>query len=460
MAKKIYLSGKISGDPNFKEKFAQKAKELTEQGHLVFNPALHPDMFTWEQFMELDLKALANCDSIYLLDDWKDSRGAKIEYDEALRLGKEVLFEEKREIDNSIKAEIQEYKSYKFRVTLEDGSQTPWQYSDHNPSKNDLEDVKKYYTNLTEKKKFEQSEILQDYKKKGIKVSSSAPSKTAIGYKVFYVKDGKLYPPMVKNPGGSDTPMNVWLDASAGEISSYTKTGRPQIEKGGEGTHCSKGELAYRPGWHLGDVPIAKQFEKVNPLNGKKELFPREFVWAECEYSCDIDYQEDAMKNGYTENGSFRHSYAGLQKVPENGCYRYRTNPDPNTEEWIITGKIKVNRILSGKEVDELCRKAGKEPQKREKTFEELESLLVKSLSRDVYDYTPFRNEEEAELHRVEREKDMVKRIEHELDKNKLFHDKDFLSFMNRKYENIQSMASHYSKIVKDNLVRTRVFER
>lgn len=460
MAKKIYLSGKISGDPNFKEKFAQKAKELTEQGHLVFNPALHPDMFTWEQFMELDLKALANCDSIYLLDDWKDSRGAKIEYDEALRLGKEVLFEEKREIDNSIKAEIQEYKSYKFRVTLEDGSQTPWQYSDHNPSKNDLEDVKKYYTNLTEKKKLEQSEILQDYKKKGIKVSSSAPSKTAIGYKVFYVKDGKLYPPMVKNPGGSDTPMNVWLDASAGEISSYTKTGRPQIEKGGEGTHCSKGELAYRPGWHLGDVPIAKQFEKVNPLNGKKELFPREFVWAECEYSCDIDYQEDAMKNGYTENGSFRHSYAGLQKVPENGCYRYRTNPDPNTEEWIITGKIKVNRILSGKEVDELCRKAGKEPQKREKTFEELESLLVKSLSRDVYDYTPFRNEEEAELHRVEREKDMVKRIEHELDKNKLFHDKDFLSFMNRKYENIQSMASHYSKIVKDNLVRTRVFER
>lgn len=83
MAKKIYLSGKISGHPNFKEKFAQKAKELTDQGHLVFNPALHPDMFTWEQFMELDLKALANCDSIYLLDDWKDSRGAKIEYDEA-----------------------------------------------------------------------------------------------------------------------------------------------------------------------------------------------------------------------------------------------------------------------------------------------------------------------------------------------------------------------------------------
>lgn len=237
MAKKIYLSGKISGDTNFKEKFAQKAKELTDQGHLVFNPALHPDMFTWEQFMELDLKALANCDSIYLLDDWKDSRGAKIEYDEALRLGKEVLFEEKKDIDNSIKAEIQEVKSYKFRVALEDGSLTPWQFSDHNPTKNDFEDVKNYYTKLAEKKRLEQSEILQSYKDKGMKLSSSVPSKTAVGYKVFYVKDGKLYPPMVKNPGGCDTPMNVWLDASAGEVSSYSKTGRPQIEKGGEGTH-------------------------------------------------------------------------------------------------------------------------------------------------------------------------------------------------------------------------------
>ena len=386
MAKKIYLSGKISGDPNFKEKFAQKAKELTDQGHLVFNPALHPDMFTWEQFMELDLKALANCDSIYLLDDWKDSRGAKIEYDEALRLGKEVLFEEKRDIDNSIKAEIQEVKSYKFRVALEDGSLTPWQFSDHNPSKKDLEDVKNYYTKLAEKKRLEQSEILQSYKDKGMKLSSSVPSKTAVGYKVFYVKDGKLYPPMVKNPGGCDTPINVWLDASAGEISSYSKTGRPQIEKGGEGTHCSKGELAYRPGWHLGDVPIARQFEKVNPLNGKKELFPSEFVWAECEYACDVDYQNEAMKNGYTENGSFRHSYAGLQKVPENGCYRYRTNPDPTTEEWIITGKIKVKRILSDREVDELCLKAGKKPQKREKDVLRQIASMKKNQKKQEYE--------------------------------------------------------------------------
>ena len=92
--KTIYLSGKISGDENYKEKFAAKEKELTEQGYMVYNPAKHPNMFSWEQFMELDLLALKNCDSIYLLEDWKDSRGAKIEYEEAVRLGKEVIYDE------------------------------------------------------------------------------------------------------------------------------------------------------------------------------------------------------------------------------------------------------------------------------------------------------------------------------------------------------------------------------
>lgn len=151
MAKKIYLSGKISGDPNFKEKFAQKAKELTDQGHLVFNPALHPDMFTWEQFMELDLKALGNCDAIYLLEDWKDSRGAKIEYDEALRLGKEVIFDVSQKKEKKMKVELQTVVSYKFRVELEDGSITPWQYFDKKPSEKDFEERKQYYSDLKKK---------------------------------------------------------------------------------------------------------------------------------------------------------------------------------------------------------------------------------------------------------------------------------------------------------------------
>lgn len=137
------------------------------------------------------------------------------------------------------------------------------------------------------------------------------PKKTGVAYKVFYAKDGKLYPPMVANPGGEGTPVGVWLNADIGLSAAPSKTGRAQVQAGGKGTSTGKGSLAFRPGWHLGDIPHATQFARTNPETGKKELFPVDFVWAECEYAMDEDYQEEAMSYGYTENGKFRHSYAG-----------------------------------------------------------------------------------------------------------------------------------------------------
>ena len=95
-------------------------------------------------------------------------------------------------------------------------------------------------------------------------------------------------------------------------IRDRSKTGRAQVQAGGKGTNAAKGSLAFRPGWHLGDIPLAKQFARKNPDTGVKDLFPADFVWAECEYAMDVDYQEEAMSYGYTENGKFRHSYACL----------------------------------------------------------------------------------------------------------------------------------------------------
>lgn len=124
------------------------------------------------------------------------------------------------------------------------------------------------------------------------------------------------------------------------------------------------GSLAFRPGWHLGDIPKATQFDRKNPATGERELFPYDFVWAECEYAMDVDYQEEAMSYGYTENGKFRHSYAGLPRLPVDGYYHYRTNPDPKTVPWVITGAMKVNRILSRSEVDAILAENGVEPTK------------------------------------------------------------------------------------------------
>lgn len=192
-----------------------------------------------------------------------------------------------------------------------------------------------------------------------------APEHTGKGYKVFVLKDGKLYPPMVANPNGDATPFGVWLNADAAPVVEYSKTGRPKVKSGGKGTQGGSGTLAYRPGWHLGEIPYALQFGRKDE-NGERTLFPKDFVWAEVEYADDVDYQEEAMSYGTNASGKFQHSLAGLPKVPKDGSYKYRTNPNPETDPWIITGAMKVNRLLTPSEVDEIVVSAGREPQIRQ----------------------------------------------------------------------------------------------
>ena len=188
------------------------------------------------------------------------------------------------------------------------------------------------------------------------------PKKKGIGYKVFVLKDGKLYPPMVANPDGAATPVGVWLDADAAPIAGESKTGRPQVKQGGKGTQGGSGKLAYRPGWHLGVVPYAIQFNRKD-AEGNKTLFPKNFVFAEVEYAADVDYQEEARQEGINPSGKYQHSLAGLKHLPTDGYYMYRTNPNPETDPWVITGAMKVNRILTRAEQAELVKIAGREPQ-------------------------------------------------------------------------------------------------
>lgn len=188
------------------------------------------------------------------------------------------------------------------------------------------------------------------------------PKKKGVGYKVFVLKDGKLYPPMVANPNGAATPVGVWLDADAAPIAGESKTGRPQVKQGGKGTQGGSGKLAYRPGWHLGVVPYAIQFNRKD-AEGNKTLFPKNFVFAEVEYAADVDYQEEARQEGINPSGKYQHSLAGLKHLPTDGYYMYRTNPNPETDPWVITGAMKVNRILTRAEQADLVSKAGREPQ-------------------------------------------------------------------------------------------------
>lgn len=240
----------------------------------------------------------------------------------------------------------------------------------------DKEDLKYIEQGLLATNEFATNEF-----EEALSSNENIPTKTGKAYKVFKVKNGKLYPPMVANQGGKDTPIGVWLDAEEGEFAGLSKTGRPQVKSTGSGN------LAYRPGWHLGDIPRAKQFDRLNKETGEYE-FPKDFVWAECDYAMDIDYQPEADEQGYMrtkkdEQGNvttyrgdkYQHSLAGLKKLPTRRYYKYRTNPNPDTVPWVITGQMKVNRLLSDDEVNEILKQNGIAPIHRQggdKTLKEL----------------------------------------------------------------------------------------
>lgn len=214
------------------------------------------------------------------------------------------------------------------------------------------------------------------------------PKKKGVGYKVFVLKDGKLYPPMVANPDGAATPVGVWLDADAAPIAGESKTGRPQVKQGGKGTQGGSGKLAYRPGWHLGVVPYAIQFNRKD-AEGNKTLFPKNFVFAEVEYAADVDYQEEARQEGINPSGKYQHSLAGLKHLPTDGFYMYRTNPNPETDPWVITGAMKVNRILTRAEQADLVSKAGREPQQIQEG-DIVTDDVVNSINQEIADAPKF----------------------------------------------------------------------
>lgn len=194
-----------------------------------------------------------------------------------------------------------------------------------------------------------------------------------IAYKVFRVKDGKLYPPMVANPNKSDTPIGVWLEAAEGEFAGISKTGRPQVRQAKGG-----GTLAFRPGWHLGDLPRAEQFDRINKVTGEPE-FPKDFIWAKCQYVMKTNYQPQSDEQGYMRTSidkdgnvitrrsdKYQHSLAGLPYIPKDGYYRYRTNPNPKTIPWVITGAMKVLDLLGDDEVNRILMKNGVDPVHRQ----------------------------------------------------------------------------------------------
>ena len=156
-----------------------------------------------------------------------------------------------------------------------------------------------------------------------------------ITYKLFRTKNGKLFPLYVQ--AKREMMIGEWLNAEVGE-----KKDETHVKANGCG-----GKLALRPGFHSTLVPYTDWIGKKGE-DGK--LVQRDgTVWCECEVEGNEIFVSDRN---------------GLRSMPD-GWYKFKTN-SKQKDPWIISNKIKINRILNKAEVNELCAAHGLTAQKTE----------------------------------------------------------------------------------------------
>ena len=175
-----------------------------------------------------------------------------------------------------------------------------------------------------------------------------APMNTVVAYKLFRIDKkypGKLFPLFVD----ANTPIETgkWYEARPGVMS-------------GVKVKSKIGPLAFRPGFHAGDLPVATHIgEKSDPTMKKPDTRPMNHVWAEVQFPNDVDWQSEATRRGTNARGKVVPVKSHITDVvPIGGHYRYKTNSNM-TGNWMIGGSMKVIRVLGDHEVIAINSAAG-----------------------------------------------------------------------------------------------------
>lgn len=90
---KIYIAGKMTGDPLYRAKFYAAAQSIRDKGHIPINPATSPDGLTNAEYMRLCFAMMDVADAVLFLLCWEDSAGAKLERAYCEYTGKQIINE-------------------------------------------------------------------------------------------------------------------------------------------------------------------------------------------------------------------------------------------------------------------------------------------------------------------------------------------------------------------------------
>ena len=88
---KIYIAGRITGNPDYKSIFQKVQENFEAENHIVLNPAILPEGMTTAEYMRICFAMIDCADAVFFIPGWQDSKGANLEMEYCMYTGKAVI---------------------------------------------------------------------------------------------------------------------------------------------------------------------------------------------------------------------------------------------------------------------------------------------------------------------------------------------------------------------------------